>query len=120
MRLEATLRSDDPADEIRGPGGEGTAAPAAASLDLADANHQRLLLSHSVQVTAVPETTRSWPRSTRGGTRSRFLVVTGATDTRTEAANTSIKHLKRTGRGYRFPVHSPARILLAGAVRSAV
>ena len=47
------------------------------------------------------------------------LIVTGVTNARTEAANTSIKQLKRTGRGYRNPAHYRARILLASAARSA-
>jgi transposase len=37
----------------------------------------------------------------------------------TEAANTSIKDIKRTGRGYRNPAHYNARILLASAARTA-
>ena len=41
------------------------------------------------------------------------------TNARTEAANTSIKQLKRSGRGYRNPRHYRARILLASAARRA-
>ena len=41
------------------------------------------------------------------------------TNARTEAANTTIKHIERTGRGYRNPAHYRARILLASAARSA-
>lgn len=43
------------------------------------------------------------------------LLVTGVTNARTEAANTSIKQLKRTGRGHRDPAHYRARILLGTA-----
>ena len=41
------------------------------------------------------------------------------TNARTEAANTSIKQLKRTGRGYRNAEHYKARILLRSAARRA-
>jgi transposase len=50
------------------------------------------------------------------------LIVTGVTNARTEAANTSIKHIKhikRTGRGYRNAANYRARILLASAARTA-
>ena len=47
------------------------------------------------------------------------LIATGVTNTRTEAANTGIKQIKRTGRGYRNPSHYQARILLASAARRA-
>ena len=44
---------------------------------------------------------------------------TGVTNARTEAANTGIKQIKRTGRGYRNPAHYQARILLTSAARHA-
>jgi transposase len=47
------------------------------------------------------------------------LIVTGVTNARTEAANTSIKQIKRTARGYRNPANYRARILLASAARTA-
>ena len=49
----------------------------------------------------------------------KVLVVTSITNARTEAANTSIKQIKRSGRGYRNPAHYKARILLASAARRA-
>ncbi len=48
-----------------------------------------------------------------------MLIVTGATNARTEAANTGIKQIKRTGRGYRNADNYRARILLASAARTA-
>jgi hypothetical protein len=47
------------------------------------------------------------------------LIVTGVTNARTEAANTGIKQIKRTGRGYRNASNYRARILLASAARTA-
>lgn len=119
-RLEATFRSDDPTDEI-------SAAWAVKeqlrrllrACDLADANHQRLLLNYYVDIAVMPETTRLLATVNTWWDAIEVLVITGVTNARTEAANTSIKHLKRTGRGYRNPAHYRARILLASAARSA-
>ena len=47
------------------------------------------------------------------------LISTGVTNARTEAANTGIKQIKRTGRGYRNSAHYQARILLTSAARRA-
>ena len=44
-------------------------------------------------------------------------ITTGVTNARTEAANTAIKHIKRTGRGYRNNIHYQAHILLHNAHR---
>lgn len=49
---------------------------------------------------------RLWPNI-------EVLIATGVTNARTEAANTGIKQIKRTGRGYRNPAHYQARILRA-------
>jgi transposase len=46
-------------------------------------------------------------------------IVTGVTNARTEAANTAIKQIKRTGRGYRNAHHYRARILPTSAARRA-
>jgi len=118
--LEATFRSDDPTDEI-------SAAWAVKEQlrrllrcgDLADANQHRLLLTYYVDVAAMPETTRLLATVNTWWDAIEVLIVTGVTNARTEAANTSIKHLKRTGRGYRNPAHYRARILLASAARRA-
>lgn len=45
-------------------------------------------------------------------------IATGVTNARTEAANTAIKHIKRTGRGYRNNTHYQTRILLRSAHRA--
>jgi transposase len=43
------------------------------------------------------------------------LIEYGVTNARTEAANTGINQIKRTGRGCRNPAHYQARILLTCA-----
>ena len=50
--------------------------------------------------------------------RGQAPIATGVTNARTEAANTAIKHIKRTGRGYRNSDHYQARILLRSAHRA--
>ncbi len=47
------------------------------------------------------------------------LIVAGVTKARTEAANTSIKQLKRTDRSFRNETNYRTRILLASAARRA-
>ncbi|MCW2803571.1 MAG: transposase [Propionibacteriaceae bacterium] len=48
-----------------------------------------------------------------------MLITTGVSNARTGAANTGIKQIKRTGRGYTNPAHYQARILLTSAARRA-
>ena len=76
--------------------------------DPTDANHQRLLLTHYVHVAAMPTTRLLATVNTWWGA-IEVRVVSGVTNARTAAANTSSKHLKRTGRGYRNPAHYRAR-----------
>src|SRR5450756_1656997 len=47
------------------------------------------------------------------------LIVTGVTNVRTEAANTTIKNIKRTGRGFRNADNYRTRILLTSAAKTA-
>ena len=47
-----------------------------------------------------------------------MFITSRVTNARTEAANTAIKHIKRTGRGYRNNTHYQTRILLRSAHRA--
>ena len=51
-------------------------------------------------------------------TEIKVFVRTQVTNARTESANTGIKQIKRTGRGYRNPAHYQGRILLRSARRT--
>jgi transposase len=86
---------------------------------LADAHEQRMLLGLYVVAADLPESNRLWNTITDWWPAIEVLLVTGVTNARTEAANTSIKQIKRSGRGYRNPAHYRARILLASAARRA-
>jgi len=56
-------------------------------------------------VADMPETWRLWETINAWWAEIEVFLITGVTNARTEAANTSIKHLKRTGRGYRNAEH---------------
>lgn len=64
------------------------------------------------------ETWRLWETVNAWWDEIETFTETRVTNARTEAANTSIKHIKRTGRGYRNPDHYQARILLRSARRT--
>jgi transposase len=86
---------------------------------LADLERRHALFKEAVTVAAMPETDRLAATVRAWWPAIEVLVVTGVTNARTEAANTGIKQIKRTGRGYRNPHHYKARILLASAARTA-
>ena len=119
-RLKATLRADDPTDEIGAAWGIKEQLRALlTSGSLAVAHEQKMRLGLSVLAADMPETDRLWATITTWWEAIEVLIVTGVTNARTEAANTTIKQIKRTGRGYRNASNYRARILLASAARTA-
>jgi transposase len=119
-RLTATLRTDDPTDEIGAAWGiKEQLRGLLASGSLAEAHEQKMRLGLSVLTADMPETDRLWATITGWWEAIEVLIVTGVTNARTEAANTTIKQIKRTGRGYRNTANYRARILLASAARTA-
>ena len=119
-RLKATLAADDPTDEIGAAWGiKEQLRRLLASDSLAEANEQKMLLGVYVLTADMPESDRLWNTIDAWWDAIEVLLVTGVTNARTEAANTSIKQIKRSGRGYRNPAHYRARILLASAARRA-
>lgn len=119
-RLQVMLRADDPTDEI------GAAWAVKEQLRrlltagcLEQAHQERMKLGVYVLAAKMPETDRLWRTVNAWWPAVEVLLVTGATNARTEAANTSIKQLKRTGRGFRNAEHYRARILLGSAARMA-
>ena len=119
-RLKATLRADDPTDEIGAAWGvKEQLRRLLASGSLAEAEEQRMRLGAFVLTAGMPETDRLWATIDAWWQAIEVLIVTGVTNARTEAANTGIKQIKRTGRGYRNAANYRARILLASAARTA-
>jgi transposase len=119
-RLTAALRADDPTDEIGAAWGvKEQLRRLLASGSLAEAAERKMLLGLYVLAADMPETDRLWATITAWWEAIEVLIVTGVTNARTEAANTGIKQIKRTGRGYRNAGNYRARILLASAARTA-
>src|SRR5512143_789878 len=119
-RLKATFAADDSTKEIAA--GWAVKEPLRQLLqaaDLADLEQRRGLLDEAVAAAATPETDRLAATLRAWWPAIGVLIVTGVTNARTEAANTSIKQIKRTGRGYHNPAHYETRILLASAARTA-
>ncbi|WP_246263138.1 ISL3 family transposase [Arthrobacter mobilis] len=71
-----------------------------------------------VQAAAMPETNRLWRTVNRWWKEIEVLIVTGATTAKVEANNTTIKNIKRKGRGYRNPWNYQSRILMASAAKT--
>jgi transposase len=119
-RLKATLRTDDPTDELGAAWGvKEQVRRLIATSSLTEAEHERMRLGAYVLAATMPETDRLWATLNTWWPAIEVLVVTCVTNARTEAANTGIKQIKRTGRGYRNPDHYRARILLSSAARRA-
>jgi len=103
-RLEKVFRTDDPTDELGAAWGiKEQVRRLLNTTSLADAHEAKMLLGHYVMVANMPETDRLWNTICQWWTEIEVLIVTGVTNARTEAANTSIKNIKRTGRGFRNP-----------------
>ena len=78
-----------------------------------------MLFGHYVHVANMPETDRLWNTICDWSNEIETLLITGVTNARTEAANTTIKNIKRTGRGFRNPDNYRSRILLNRAAKRA-
>ena len=117
-RLERVFRTDDPTDELGAAWGiKEQVRRLLNTTSLADAYEAKMLLGHYVQVANMPETDRLWNSICQWWAEIEVLIVTGVTNARTEAANTSIKNIKRTGRGFRNPDNYKARILRRSAAK---
>ena len=117
--LDHVLATDDPTGEL------GAAWGIKEALRL-------ILASHTVEAARVAKARfDAWVTAADTDETDRFAatitawwpaievtITTRVTNARTEAANTTIKHIKRTGRGYRNNAHYQARILLRSAHRA--
>ena len=118
-RLEKVFRSDDPADELAAAWAvKEQVRRLLRTATLADAWHERMRLGHYVQVANMPETHRLYDTIAAWWDQIEVLIVTGATNAKVEAANTGIKNIKRTGRGFRNSDNYRTRILLTSAARA--
>ncbi|WP_255475295.1 transposase [Pseudactinotalea sp. HY158] len=114
------LTDDDPTDELSAAWGVKEQLRRLLGADtLAQAWQERMRLGHYVQTANMAETDRLYETIVTWWEAIEVLIVTGATTAKVEAANTTIKNIKRTGRGFRNSANYKARILLASAARAA-
>ncbi|MGI8435010.1 MAG: ISL3 family transposase [Nocardioidaceae bacterium] len=115
-RLEQVFAADDPTGELGAACGvKERLRLLLAATDLAAADTAHGPLGVAVLAADTPETWKLWHTSNAWWTEIETLIETRVTNAKTEAANTSMEQIKRTGRGYRNHHHYQARILLRGA-----
>ena len=118
-RLEVVLAADDPTGELGAAWGVKEALRLIlACPTIAAARAAKARFDAWVAIAATDETDRFAATITAWWPAIEVTIATGVTNARTEAANTAIKHIKRTGRGYRNNAHYQARILLRSAHRA--
>jgi transposase len=83
---------------------------------LADAAAAKEELRILVEAAGRPETNQLHRTACRWWNEIAVLIVTGDTTGKVQANNTAIKHIKRTGRGYRTPGNYKSVILMRSAV----
>ena len=79
---------------------------------------ERMRMGYFVQIANMPEATKLYDTVVTWWDAIEVLIVTGATTARVEAANTGIKNIKRTGRGFRNAENYRMRILLTSAAKT--
>ena len=119
-RLAWVFAVDDPTDELSAAWGvKEQLRRLLGSADVETARTEKMILGCYVLAADMEESWRLWTTIEAWWPAIEVLITYRVTNARTEAANTSIKHIKRTGRGYRNPAHYQARILLTSAARRA-
>ena len=119
-RLEHVFAADDPTFELSAAWGvKEQLRRLLHTATVEQARHEKMILGCYVVAADMDETWRLWATIDTWWPAIEVLISTGVTNARTEAANTGIKQIKRTGRGYRNPAHYQARILLTSAARRA-
>jgi len=121
VKLDHVLGTDDPTEEI----GAAWGIKEALRLTLMSPNvaiaRQRKteLFDRYVAGAQMPEATRLKKTIDDWWPEIETFVATRVTNARTEAANVTIKNIKRTGRGYRSHANYRSRIMLYNAARTA-
>jgi transposase len=119
-RLDEVLAADDPTKEIGAAWGvKEQLRLVLACTTLVEAKAARRRFDQYVTWAAMPETTRLKKTIDAWWPEIETFIETRATNAKTEAANVTIKNIKRTGRGYRSPANYRCRIMAYNAARSA-
>ena len=90
-----------------------------ATTNVADAQRERATFNRYVTLADMPETTRLKKTIDAWWPAIATFIRTRATNAKTEAANVTVKNIKRTGRGYRSHENYRCRIMLYNAARTA-
>lgn len=115
-RLERVLWHDDPTGELGAAWGvKERLRMLLACTDLPAAEQARMQLGVAVLGADMDETWKLWNTVNAWWPEIQTFILTRVTNAKTEAANTAVKQIKRTGRGYRNHEHYQARILLRSA-----
>jgi transposase len=119
-RLQMVFDHDDPTDELSAAWGVKEQLRRILNTSTVErARTEKMILGCHVLAADMDETWRLWQTIEVWWPAVEVLIDTRVSNARTEAANTGIKQIKRTGRGYRNPGHYQARILLRSAPRRA-
>lgn len=119
-RLERVFAVDDPTGQLEWAWAVKEHVRMLLKTSSLDAAADAMQALHAVAaVAAMPETDRLVATLEKWWPAIEVLIVTGVTNARTEAANTTIKNIKRTGRGFRNEDNYRARILLTSAAKTA-
>ena len=119
-RLAWVFAVDDPTDELSAAWGVKEQLRRLLNVHTVEqARTEKMILGGYALAADMDETWQLWATIEAWWQPIEVLIEHRVTNARTEAANTSIKHIKRTGRGYRNPAHYQARILLTSAARHA-
>jgi transposase len=115
-RLFAVFAHDDPTGELGAAWGvKERLRQLLATTDLDAADTARGLLGVAVLAADTEECWKLWNTINAWWDEIETFIETRVTNAKTEAANTMVKQIKRTGRGYRNHEHYQARILLRSA-----
>lgn len=119
-KLKSVLGQDDPTNEIGAAWGvKEQLRRMLACTTLAAAQRERAVFNEYVTLAAMPETTRLKKTIDTWWPAIATFIRTRATNAKTEAANVTIKNIKRAGRGYRSHANYQCRIMLYNAARTA-
>jgi transposase len=119
-RLDQVLGADDPTNEIGAAWGvKEQLRLVLACTTLAEARAARRRFDQYIDWAAMPETTRLKKTIDAWWPEIETFILTRATNAKTEAANVTIKNIKRSGRGYRSAGNYRCRIMAYNAARSA-
>ena len=115
-RLDMVFATDDPTQELGAVWGVKEQLRRLLKVDTVEqAQKEKMIMGCYVVAADMDETWRLWNTINTWWPAIEVLIATGVSNARTEAANTGVKQIKRTGRGYRNSGHYQARILLRSA-----